>query len=97
MHHRTVCVAGGRLLGLLTLAGLLLDAQSANRQQLDASGSPPTAQVQLPAVNLGGTNFEDCGGAPGWLQEEFPESYVADKLKDGAGRTGTRLKPRYRR
>lgn len=87
MHERTIYVVGGRLLGFLTLAALLLDAQSVNRQQLDAPGGPTTALVQLPAVNLGGTNFEDGGGAPGWLLEEFPESYVADKLKDGAGRT----------
>ena len=43
------------------------------------------AQVQLPAVNLGETNFEDGFAAPGWLIEEFPESYVAGELRDGHG------------
>jgi len=38
-------------------------------------------------VNLGETNFEDGFGAPGWLLEEFPESYVADEQKNGAGKT----------
>ena len=66
---------------------LLLDAQSLHRQQLAASDSPPAAPVQLPVVNLGETNFEDGFGAPGWLLEEFPESYVASELKDGAGKT----------
>jgi hypothetical protein len=45
------------------------------------------AQVQLPAVNLGETNFEDGFAAPGWLIEEFPESYVAGELRDGHGNT----------
>jgi hypothetical protein len=67
--------------------GLLLDAQSLHCQQLAASASPPTAQVQLPVVNLGETNFEDGFGAPGWLLEEFPESSVADTLRDGTGKT----------
>ena len=43
------------------------------------------AQVQLPAVNLGETNFEDGFAAPGWFIEEFPESYVAGELLDGYG------------
>jgi len=50
--------------------------------------APPSlcfAQVQLPAVNLGQTNFEDGFGAPGWFIEEFPESYVAGELRDGHG------------
>jgi hypothetical protein len=45
------------------------------------------AQVQLPAVNLGETNFEDGFAGPGWLIEEFPESYVAGELKDSQGNT----------
>jgi hypothetical protein len=45
------------------------------------------AQVQLPPVNLGETNFEDGFAAPGWLIEEFPESYVAGELRDGQGNT----------
>jgi hypothetical protein len=45
------------------------------------------AQVQLPAVNLGETNFEDGFAAPGWLIEEFPESYAAGELRDGHGNT----------
>ncbi len=87
MRDRTVYVTGARLLGLLALMGLHLDAQSLHRQQLAASDSPPAAQVQLPALNLGETNFEDGFAEPGWLLEEFPESFVADKLQDGTGRT----------
>jgi hypothetical protein len=45
------------------------------------------AQVQLPSVNLGETNFEDAFGGPGWLFQEFPEAYVAGQLKDSQGRT----------
>src|SRR6266404_3865718 len=45
------------------------------------------AQVQLPAVNLGDTNFEDAFGGPGWLLQEFPEFYVASELKDSHGKT----------
>jgi len=45
------------------------------------------AQVQLPAVNLGETNFEDGFSVPGWFIEEFPESYVAGELRDGHGNT----------
>ena len=54
-----------------------------------ASATPSVcfAQVQLPAVNLGETNFEDGFAAPGWLIEEFPESYVAGELRDGHGNT----------
>jgi len=43
------------------------------------------AQVQLPAVNLGDTNFEDGFSAPGFLLEEFPDVYVCDTLKDSNG------------
>jgi hypothetical protein len=39
------------------------------------------AQVQLPAVNLGGTDFEDGIAGPGFLLEEFPDVYVAYTLK----------------
>jgi hypothetical protein len=87
MRDRTEYRTGGRLLCLLSLMSLLLDAQSLHRQQLAASDSPLAASVQLPVVNLGETNFEDGFGAPGWLLEEFPESYVASELKDGAGKT----------
>src|SRR5882724_1212899 len=45
------------------------------------------AQVQLPAVNLGDTNFEDAFGGPGWLLQEFPEFYVASEFKDSHGKT----------
>jgi hypothetical protein len=81
MHDRTAYVTGARLLGLLALMGLLLDAQSLHCQQLPASASLPAAQVQLPVVNLGETNFEDGFGAPGWSLEEFSESSVADRLR----------------
>jgi hypothetical protein len=36
-------------------------------------------------VNLGETNFEDGFAFPGWLLEEFPESYFAGELWDGRG------------
>src|SRR6266550_816069 len=49
--------------------------------------SPCLAQVQLPAVNLGDTNFEDAFGGPGWLLQEFPEFYVASERKDSHGKT----------
>ena len=45
------------------------------------------AQVQLPTVNLGDTNFEDGFGAPGWFLEEFPGGYAAGELKDSKGKT----------
>lgn len=45
------------------------------------------AQVQLPTVNLGDTNFEDAFGGPGWLLQEFPDAYVASELKDSEGKT----------
>ena len=31
--------------------------------------NPAVAQVQLPTVNLGDTNFQDGFGAPGWFLE----------------------------
>jgi hypothetical protein len=43
------------------------------------------AQVQLPTVNLGETNFEDGFASPGWFLQEFPETYVAGELRDGNG------------
>jgi hypothetical protein len=46
-----------------------------------------SAQVQLPTVNLGLTNFEDGFGTPGWLLQEFPDYYHADKRKDSQGTT----------
>lgn len=52
-----------------------------------AAANPAVAQVQLPAVNLGETNFEDGFAAPGWLIEEFPETYAAGELRDAYGNT----------
>jgi hypothetical protein len=49
--------------------------------------TPMTAQVQLPTVNLGDTNFEDGFAGPGFLLEEFPDVYLADTLKDSKGAT----------
>ena len=46
-----------------------------------------SAQVQLPTVNLGLTNFEDGFAVPGWFLQEFPDYYDADKLKDARGAT----------
>jgi hypothetical protein len=51
------------------------------------AADPAFAQVQLPTVNLGDTNFEDGFGAPGWFLEEFPGGYVAGELKDFKGKT----------
>jgi len=48
---------------------------------------PAFAQVQLPAVNLGQTSFEDGFAAPGWLLEETPTYYDANTLKDSKGNT----------
>jgi hypothetical protein len=45
------------------------------------------AQVQLPAVNLGLTNFEDGFSSPGWFLQEFPNYYEAGELKDSQGNT----------
>src|ERR1700690_2291096 len=45
------------------------------------------AQVQLPTVNLGLTNFEDGFANPCWFLQEFPDYYDADKLKDARGAT----------
>lgn len=45
------------------------------------------AQVQLPAVNLGDTNFEDGFGGPGWLFQEWVDGYVGGELKDSHGNT----------
>ena len=47
--------------------------------------TPISAQVQLPAVNLGDTNFEDGFAGPGLLLEEFPDVYSAGTLKDNKG------------
>lgn len=52
-----------------------------------AAANPAVAQVQLPTVNLGDTNFEDGFGAPGWFLEEFPGGYTAGELKDSKGKT----------
>lgn len=49
--------------------------------------TPMNAQVQLPSVNLGDTNFEDGFTGPGLLLEEFPDVYSADTLKDNKGAT----------
>jgi hypothetical protein len=46
-----------------------------------------SAQVQLPTVNLGDTNFEDAFGGPGWLLQEFPVTNFASELKDSHGKT----------
>jgi hypothetical protein len=70
----------GRGAGLLLILflGVFFDAVTAN---------PAVAQVQLPTVNLGDTNFEDAFGSPGWLLEEFPGVYIASDLKDANGKT----------
>jgi hypothetical protein len=45
------------------------------------------AQVQLPAVNLGDTNFEDGFAEPGWFLQEFPFMYFSSALRDYRGNT----------
>jgi hypothetical protein len=75
--NRTAKGKGDGLLRILLLTALFAAA----------GANPAVAQVQLPAVNLGETNFEDGFAAPGWLIEEFPESYVAGELRDGHGNT----------
>jgi hypothetical protein len=35
---------------------------------------------------LGDTNFEDAFGGPGWLLQEFPDTYFASELKDSQGK-----------
>lgn len=44
------------------------------------------AQVSLPQVNLGLTNFQDGIAFPGWLIEETPGYYHATEWKDSQGR-----------
>jgi hypothetical protein len=51
------------------------------------AANPMRAQVQLPAVNLGDTNFEDGFADRGLLLEEFPDVYVSGTLKDSNGAT----------
>ena len=75
--NRTATGKGEGLLRVLLLTGFFAAA----------AATPAVAQVQLPAVNLGDTNFEDGFGAPGWLLEEFPAGYTAGELKDIKGRT----------
>ena len=45
------------------------------------------AQVSLPPVNLGLTNFEDGVAFPGFLIEETGGNYRAGQFKDGRGQT----------
>lgn len=61
-----------RLLILFLLTGLFA-----------AAANPSFAQVQLPTVNLGDTNFEIGFAGPGWLLEEFPEGYTAGSRHSG--------------
>lgn len=65
-----------RLVALLVLTGLWAAA----------TATPAFAQVNLPAVNLGDTNFEDAFGGPGWLLQEFPDLYFASEFKDSHGK-----------
>lgn len=66
----------GGSIGSLVFLGVLW-AFSASRLCL--------AQVQLPSVNLGETNFEDGFASPGWFLEEFPENYAAGELRNANG------------
>jgi hypothetical protein len=73
--HRIAVSRGTGFLYLFVLTGLFAVA----------AWQPALTQVQLPTVNLGDTNFEDAFAEPGWFLEEFPDGYVADKLKDANG------------
>jgi hypothetical protein len=75
LDHRIIGIAARQLLCGLSVLCLLTASRLCS------------AQVQLPTVNLGETNFEDAFGGPGWLLEEFPEAYVASELKDSNGNT----------
>jgi hypothetical protein len=75
LDNRSAGVAPRRLLCCLRVLCLL------------AATCVCSAQVQLPTVNLGDTNFEDAFGGPGWLLQEFPQAYVAGELKDSHGKT----------
>jgi hypothetical protein len=72
---RIFCVLARQILGCLRFLCLLTTAGVCS------------AQVQLPTVNLGDTNFEDAFGGPGWLFQEFPVADVASELKDFQGKT----------
>ena len=67
---------GNEWRGALLIVGMLWAAVTPTRC---------LAQVQLPSVNLGDTNFEDGIALPGWIIEEFPEIYVSGTLRDGHG------------
>jgi hypothetical protein len=75
LDNRIIGVAARQLLCCLRVLGLL------------TVSCVCSAQVQLPTVNLGETNFEDAFGGPGWLLQEFPEAYVASELKHSNGKT----------
>ena len=75
LDNRMISVAARRLLCCLRVLCVL------------AAPCVCSAQVQLPVVNLGDTNFEDAFGGPGWLLQEFPEADVASELKDSHGKT----------
>src|SRR4029077_4972399 len=72
---RIFCVSARQILGCFRFLCLLTTAGVCS------------AQVQLPTVNLGDTNFEDAFGGPGWLLQEFPVANVASDLKDSHGKT----------
>ena len=75
LNNRIVCVSAREILGCLRVLCMLTVTGVCS------------AQVQLPTVNLGDTNFEDGFAGQGWLLEEFPEAYVASELKDSRGST----------
>jgi hypothetical protein len=72
-----VRTTGARLLIIILLTGLFAAAVA----------SLAVAQVQLPTVNLGDTNFEDGFAGPSWLLEKFPEGAIAGEMKDSNGKT----------
>ncbi len=50
------------------------------------SGGASAADLTLPAVNLGDTNFQDAIAFPGWLVEELVTYYHANQFRDYEGR-----------
>ena len=50
-----------------------------------ATGHVLAADIPLPPVNLGDTNFEDGIAFPGWLAEETISYYHAGQLNDHQG------------
>jgi len=53
---------------------------------LTSAGRSHAADLALPPVNLGDTNFQDAIAFPGWLVEELFTYYHADQFNDYQGK-----------